>query len=115
MKQIVECVPNFSEGRDKSVIDAIANGIRSVAKVKLLSVEPDKDYNRTVVTFVGEPADVVEAAYRATKVAAELIDMRNHKGAHPRIGAADVVPFVPISHVTMKDCVRIAHEYGKRV
>ena len=115
MKQIVECVPNFSEGRNPGVIEAIAGSIRGVKGAKLLSVEPDKDYNRSVVTFVGEPAAVVEAAYQATKVAADLINMKNHKGEHPRLGAVDVVPFVPISGVAMDDCVRLANEYGKRV
>ena len=115
MKHIVECVPNFSEGRDKKIIDAIAGSISAVVGVKLLNVEPDKDYNRTVVTFVGEPAAVVEAAYQATKTAAGLIDMRTHKGEHPRIGAADVVPFVPIANVTMDECVKLANDYAKRV
>lgn len=115
MKIIVECVPNFSEGRNQTVIDAIADAIRKVQAVKLLSVEPDRDYNRSVVTFVGEPQAVVEAAYQATKTAAELIDMRNHKGEHPRMGAADVVPFVPVAGITMADCVTLANDYGKRV
>ncbi|MFH0990663.1 MAG: glutamate formimidoyltransferase [bacterium] len=115
MKQIVECVPNFSEGRNQGVVDSIAQSIRQVSGVTLLSVEPDKDYNRTVVTFVGEPQPVVEAAFQATSKAAELIDMRSHKGEHPRIGASDVVPFIPISGVTMGDCVQMAHHYGKRV
>ena len=103
MKRIVECVPNFSEGRNTKTIEAIAESIRGVEHVKLLSVEPDKDYNRCVVTFVGEPDTIVEAAYRSTKAAAEHIDMRTHKGAHPRIGADDVVPFVPINGVTMEE------------
>lgn len=115
MKQIVECVPNFSEGRDKSVIDQIGESVKSVAGVMLLSVEPDKDYNRAVVTLVGEPKSVVEAAFRATKRAAEFIDMRQHKGEHPRLGATDVVPFIPISGVTMDDCVKLANMYGERV
>jgi glutamate formiminotransferase/formiminotetrahydrofolate cyclodeaminase len=115
MKQIVECVPNFSEGRDKSIIDAIAQSIRAVKGARLLSVEPDKDYNRTVVTFVGEPAPVAEAAYQATKVASELISMTTHKGEHPRLGAVDVVPFVPISNTSMDECVKLALEYGRRV
>ena len=115
MKQLVECVPNFSEGRDRAKIDAIAESIRHVKNVTLLSVEPDKDYNRSVVTFIGTPDGVKEAAFQATKVASELIDMRNHKGEHPRIGATDVVPFVPITGVTMSDCVQLANEYGKRV
>jgi glutamate formiminotransferase/formiminotetrahydrofolate cyclodeaminase len=115
MRQIVECVPNFSEGRDAGVIDAIAARIRTVKGVKLLSVEPDKDYNRSVVTFIGEPGEVVEAAFQSTKVAAELIDMTGHKGEHPRLGATDVVPFVPISGVSMDDCVKLAQQYGERV
>ena len=115
MKQIVECVPNFSEGRDQSIIDAIAQSIRAVKGARLLSVEPDKDYNRTVVTFVGEPKPVVEAAYQATKAASELITMTTHKGEHPRLGAVDVVPFVPVSGTTMEECVRLSREYGQRV
>ncbi|MCX6134716.1 MAG: glutamate formimidoyltransferase [Ignavibacteriales bacterium] len=115
MKKIVECVPNFSEGRNKETIEAVAASIRAVDRVTLLNVEPDKDYNRTVVTFVGAPDAVVEAAYQATKAAARLIDMRSHKGEHPRIGAADVVPFVPVSNVTMDECVNLANEYGRRV
>jgi glutamate formiminotransferase / formiminotetrahydrofolate cyclodeaminase len=115
MNQIVECVPNFSEGRDNNIIDAIAGSIDGVEKVKLLSVEPDKDYNRTVITFVGEPEAVKEAAFQATKTATELIDMKKHEGEHPRIGAVDVVPFIPVSGVDMKDCVTLARAYGERV
>lgn len=115
MQQLVECVPNFSEGRDQKIVESIASGIRNVSGVKLLNVEPDKDYNRTVVTFVGDPEAVKEAAFQATKTAAELIDMRKHTGEHPRLGATDVVPFVPISGVTMQDCVKLANEYGERV
>ncbi len=115
VKKIVECVPNFSEGRNQIIVSAIAEQIKKVRGVTLLSVEPDKDYNRSVVTFVGDPESVVEGAYRATSVAAELIDMREHKGEHPRIGATDVVPFVPVSGVTMAECVELANRYGKRV
>jgi glutamate formiminotransferase/formiminotetrahydrofolate cyclodeaminase len=115
MKQIVECVPNFSEGRNAETIEAIASSIRKVADAKLLSVEPDKDYNRCVVTFVGKPAGVLEAAYEATRTATALIDMTIHKGEHPRIGATDVVPFVPVAGATMEECVQLAHVYGKRV
>lgn len=115
MPRIVECVPNFSEGRDIKVINAIAGAIGSVAGVKFISAEPDKDYNRTVVTFVGEPGAVVEAAFQGTKKAADVIDMAQHKGGHPRLGATDVVPFVPVSGVTMGDCVRLAQEFGRRV
>lgn len=114
MRKIVECVPNFSEGQNQKTIDAIGASIQNVPGVHLLNVEPDKDYNRTVITFVGEPDAVLEAAFQATKTAAEYIDMTKHKGEHPRIGAVDVVPFVPISGVTMNDCVQLANIYGKR-
>jgi len=115
MPKIVECVPNFSEGRDIRVINAIAGAVNAVSGVKFISAEPDKDYNRTVVTFVGDPAAVVEAAFGATRKAAELIDMTQHQGGHPRIGAADVVPFVPVSGVRIEDCVVLAQEFGRRV
>jgi glutamate formiminotransferase/formiminotetrahydrofolate cyclodeaminase len=115
MRNIVECVPNFSEGQNQETIDAICASIRSVPGVRLLNVEPDKDYNRTVVTFIGEPEAVLETAFQATKTAAERIDMTKHRGEHPRIGAVDVVPFVPISGVTMNDCVQLANAFGKRV
>lgn len=114
MKQIVECVPNFSEGRDKATLDAIAESVRRVPEVKLLGVEPDKDYHRSVVTFVGSPAGVLEAAFQSTRTAVERIDMRNHKGEHPRLGAVDVVPFVPVSGVSMDECVSLARQYGDR-
>ena len=115
MPAIVECVPNFSEGRDLNIIGAIGEAIRSVHGVTLLSAEPDKDYNRTVVTFVGAPRSIGEAAFQATSAAARLIDMRLHKGEHPRIGATDVVPFVPVAGVTMVECVELARQYGRRV
>jgi glutamate formiminotransferase/formiminotetrahydrofolate cyclodeaminase len=115
MRRIVECVPNFSEGRKMKTINAIAGAIGGVGKVKFISAEPDKDYNRTVVTFVGEPAAVVEAAFLATQKAADLIDMSTHRGEHPRIGATDVVPFVPVSGVTIHECVALAKEFGRRV
>ena len=115
MARIVECVPNFSEGRNIRVINAIAGAITAVAGVKFISAEPDRDYNRTVVTFVGEPGAVLEGAFQGTRKAAELIDMTKHQGEHPRIGATDVVPFVPVAGVTMKDCVRLAQEFGARV
>lgn len=115
MSPVVECVPNFSEGRNLHVINAIAGAITSVPDVKFISAEPDKDYNRTVVTFIGAPQAVVEAAFEATRKASELIDMRVHKGEHPRIGATDVVPFVPLRGVTMQDCVKLAHAFGRRV
>lgn len=114
MARLVECVPNFSEGRNIKIINAIAGSISAVPNVKFISAEPDKDYNRTVVTFIGEPAGVVEAAFEATKKASGLIDMTQHKGEHPRLGATDVVPFVPLQGVTMQDCVKLANEFGKR-
>ncbi len=115
MTKIVECVPNFSEGRDIRIINAIAGAISNVEGAKFISAEPDKDYNRTVVTFIGHPVAVVEAAFKATQKAVDLIDMTTHKGEHPRLGATDVVPFVPVSGVTMMDCVKLAHEFGRRV
>lgn len=115
MSRVVECVPNFSEGRDMNIIKAISGAITSVPGVKFISAEPDKDYNRTVVTFIGTPEAVVEAAFQATRKASELIDMRVHKGEHPRIGATDVVPFVPLRGVTMQNCVQLAHVFGRRV
>jgi glutamate formiminotransferase/formiminotetrahydrofolate cyclodeaminase len=115
MERIVECVPNFSEGRDQSKIDAITAEISAVPGVKLLGADPDKDYHRTVVTFVGEPDAVVQAAFAATRKAAQLIDMTGHKGEHPRMGAIDVVPFIPVAGVTMEECVQLANEYGRLV
>jgi glutamate formiminotransferase/formiminotetrahydrofolate cyclodeaminase len=115
LEKIVECVPNFSEGRDKEKLDKIADSIRAIKGVKLLSFEPDKDYNRSVVTFIGTPDAVKEAAFASTKTAFELIDMTTHKGEHPRLGAVDVVPFIPISNVSMEDCVILANEFGKQV
>lgn len=113
--RIVECVPNFSEGRDRDKIAGIVREIETTPGVKLLDVDPGESTNRTVVTFVGEPAAVQEAAFRAIRKAAEVIDMRAHRGAHSRIGATDVCPFVPVSGVTMEDCVRLARELGRRV
>jgi len=113
--RLVECVPNFSEGRDREKISAITREIEAIPEVKLLDVDPGESTNRTVVTFIGSPQGVKEAAFRAIKKAAEVIDMRMHKGAHSRIGATDVCPFVPVAGVTMEDCVRIAHEVGERV
>jgi glutamate formiminotransferase/formiminotetrahydrofolate cyclodeaminase len=113
--KLVECVPNFSEGRDKDKIKLITNEIESSPQVTLLDVDPGESTNRTVVTFIGTPEGVKEAAFRAIKKAAEVIDMRQHQGAHSRIGATDVCPFVPVSGVTMEDCIQIAHEVGKRV
>jgi glutamate formiminotransferase/formiminotetrahydrofolate cyclodeaminase len=115
MEKIVECVPNFSEGRNDSVIREITSAIEGVAGANLLDVDAGRDTNRTVVTFVGPPDAVAEAAFRAVKRAAEVIDMRQHKGAHPRFGATDVLPFVPVSGVTMEECVEIARRVGRRV
>ena len=114
-KQIVECVPNFSEGRDMGVIKQITDAIESVEGVKLLDVDPGEATNRTVVTFVGEPAAVADAAYNAVAKAAELIDMRKHHGAHPRIGATDVLPIVPVSGITLEECAEIARNLAKRI
>lgn len=114
-KQLVECVPNFSEGRNEKVIDAIAESIKSVAGVKLLDVDPGYSTNRTVITFVGSPDEVVEAAYQAISKASQLIDMRKHSGEHPRMGATDVCPFVPVAGVSMHDCVELAKLLGERV
>ncbi|MBU4189986.1 MAG: glutamate formimidoyltransferase [Candidatus Thermoplasmatota archaeon] len=113
--KIVECVPNFSEGRDKSVIEAISGAIKAVDGVKLLNVDPGTDFNRTVYTFVGEPESVLEAAFQAAKVGISLIDMRKHKGEHARMGALDVVPFTPIKGVTMDDCVKLSKRFGERM
>lgn len=115
MKRIIECVPNFSEGRDRAVIDQIANEIKRVKGAKLLNVDPGWDTNRTVITFAGEPEAVLEAAFNAVKKAHELIDMRKHHGAHPRFGACDVCPLIPISGVTMEECVELARRLGKRL
>ncbi|MCU0287077.1 MAG: glutamate formimidoyltransferase [Acidobacteria bacterium] len=115
MKKIVECVPNFSEGRDMVVIGKITDEIKKVPGVELLDVDPGKDTNRTVVTFAGDPDAALEAAFQAIKKAAELIDMSKQHGAHPRMGATDVCPFVPVSGVTMDDCVAIAKKLGQRV
>ncbi len=115
MEPLVECVPNFSEGRRREVVERICARIRSVPGVRLLDVEMDAGHNRAVVTFVGTPEAVEEAAFRAAQEAAGLIDMRRHQGAHPRIGATDVIPFVPVRGVTMKECVELARRVGERI
>ena len=114
-KRIVECVPNFSEGRDKRVIGEITAAIESVEGVKLLDVDPGEATHRTVVTFVGEPEAVVEAAFRGVKRAAELIDMRRHHGAHPRMGATDVLPLIPVSGITLEECADLARTLARRI
>ncbi|MGB9743050.1 MAG: glutamate formimidoyltransferase [candidate division WOR-3 bacterium] len=115
MRRIVECVPNFSEGRRPEVIEQIVNSIKSVTGVTLLDQEMNADHNRAVISFVGEPEAVLEAAFRATRTAAELIDLTKHQGEHPRIGATDVIPFVPISGVTQAECIELAKRLGKRI
>lgn len=114
-QQLVECIPNFSEGRRPEVIDAIVEAITAVEGVILLDLSSDKDHNRSVLTFVGDPKAVEEAAFQGIAKAAELIDMDKHDGEHPRMGATDVVPFVPISGLNIEDCVAIAQRLGKRV
>lgn len=114
MKQIIECVPNFSEGRDKSVIDAIVADIEKGGEVRVLDVDPGEATNRTVVTFVGELDAVIEAALRGMKKAGELIDMRNHHGAHPRMGATDVCPLIPVSGITLEECASLARKLAER-
>jgi glutamate formiminotransferase/glutamate formiminotransferase/formiminotetrahydrofolate cyclodeaminase len=112
---LVECVPNFSEGRKAETIDQIARAIESTGGVVVLNRHVDVDHNRSVITFVGEPRLVVDAALRAVGAARDLIDLRAHAGVHPRIGATDVLPFVPVAGVTMDDCVTLAREAGKRI
>ena len=115
MNRIMECVPNYSEGRDKTVINQIADAIGSVSAVKVLNVDPGADANRTVITFAGEPEAVREAAFRGAKAASELIDMSRHRGTHPRIGATDVLPFVPVRGITLDECARLARQLGRRM
>ena len=115
MKRIVECVPNFSEGRDAAVIRQITDAIGSVEGIRLLDVDPGEATNRTVVTFVGSPEEVVEAAFRGVKRAAETIDMRRHKGAHPRMGATDVLPLIPIAGITLEECAELARSLAARI
>jgi glutamate formiminotransferase/formiminotetrahydrofolate cyclodeaminase len=115
MNQLVECVPNFSEGRDRAVIDAIAQALAGVPGVKLLDVDPGADTNRTVYTLVGPPDAVAEAAFRGARKAADVIDMSAHKGAHPRMGALDVCPFIPVAGITMAECAELAKQVGRRI
>jgi len=114
-KKIIECVPNFSEGRDMEIIKQITDSIESVDGIKLLDVDPGRDTNRTVVTFVGEPEKVTEAAFRAVRKASELIDMSKHYGAHPRMGATDVCPLIPVSEITMEETADYARRLAKRI
>jgi len=115
MARLIECVPNFSEGRNKEVVEQIVDEIRKTDGVKLLDYSMDADHNRCVVTFIGEPEQVIEAAFKATKVASEVIDMTKHTGEHPRMGATDVIPLIPISDVTMEECVEYSKKLGKRI
>ena len=114
MKKIVECVPNFSEGRNQKTIDAIAEAVRNVPGCRLLDVDPGQSTNRTVYTFVGDPESIVEGALAAARVAREMIDMRFHKGEHPRFGAMDVCPFIPVSGVTMEECVQVSKTFAQK-
>ncbi len=115
MKQLIECVPNFSEGRDMQIIKQITDEIEKIDGVKLLDVDPGKATNRTVVTFVGEPDPVINAAFMAIKKASAIIDMSKHKGEHPRFGGTDVCPLVPISNISMEETAKFAHKLGERV
>ncbi|HHV73237.1 glutamate formimidoyltransferase [Thermoanaerobacterium sp. PSU-2] len=115
MDKIVECIPNFSEGRDQKKIAALVAEVASVNGVKLLDYTMDKDHNRSVITFCGDVDGIKEAAFNVAKKASELIDMRYHKGQHPRVGALDVLPFVPLKNVTMDECVAIAKDVGRRI
>lgn len=114
-RRIIECVPNFSEGRDMEIIKSITDSIEAVEGVKLLDVDPGAATNRTVVTFVGEPEAVTEAAFRGVKKAAELIDMRQHHGAHPRMGATDVLPLIPVAGITLEECAELARKLAERI
>ena len=114
-KRLIECVPNISEGRDLDKIQAIANVVETVEGVKLLDIDPGNATNRTVITFVGTPEKVIESAFLLIKKAAELIDMRKHSGEHPRFGATDVCPLVPISGITLEETAVYAHELGEKV
>src|ERR1700754_2678023 len=115
MQPIIECVPNFSEGNDTAIIRQITDVIESVEGVRLLNVDPGKATNRTVVTFVGAPEPVIEAAFRAIRKAGELIDMSKHKGEHPRMGATDVCPLIPVSNISMEETAEYAKKLGERV
>ncbi|WP_416197634.1 MAG: glutamate formimidoyltransferase [Sporanaerobacter sp.] len=115
MARLIECVPNFSEGRNTELVEKILDEVRKVEGVKLLDYSSDKDHNRTVVTFIGEPEKVLEAAFNACKRASELIDMTKHTGEHPRMGATDVIPLIPISDVTMEEAVELSKKLAKRI
>ncbi len=113
--KIIECVPNFSEGRNEATFQKMKDSLKNISNCKLLSLEPDADYNRVVVTLAGDENGILEGAIALSKIAADGIDMRNHKGEHPRMGAIDVVPFVPVKNVTMDECVKISEAYADRI
>jgi glutamate formiminotransferase/formiminotetrahydrofolate cyclodeaminase len=113
--KIIECVPNFSEGQNEKTFRAITEAIKNTEGVKFLNLEPDADYNRVVVTMAGNENGIIDGAVNACKAASELIDMKTHKGEHPRLGAIDVVPFVPVKNVTMDECVKISEKFGERI
>ena len=115
MRPLVECVPNFSEGRDSGIVETIAAGIAATDGVHLAGLEMDADHNRSVITFMGSPEDVAAGAFEACKTARDLIDLRRHRGAHPRIGATDVIPFIPLSDYTTAECVALARDCGRRI
>lgn len=115
MARLVECVPNFSEGKDKKIIEIIVDEVRKIENVKLLDYSSDEDHNRSVVTMIGDPEDVKKAVLGLAKKSIELIDMTKHHGGHPRMGAVDVIPFTPVSDVTMEECVELANEVGKEI
>jgi len=115
IQKIIECVPNFSEGRDKKICEEIANAIKTVEGINFLDLEMDSDHNRSVMTYVGPPSSIKIAAFLSSKKAVELIDLNYHKGTHPRIGSVDVIPFIPIKDVEMGDCIKIAREVGKEI
>lgn len=115
MAKLMECIPNISEGRRSEIVEAVVDEVRNTAGVALLNYSSDESHNRSVITFVGEPSAVSEAAFKVAKKAAELIDLTKHQGEHPRMGAVDVIPFVPIREMDMKECVELSVELGKRI
>ena len=115
MQQLIECVPNFSEGSDQNKINKIVNKINSVDRITILDIDSGKDTNRTVVTFVGKPDSVIDAAFEGIKEASRLIDMSSHTGTHPRIGATDVCPLIPIKGITMDECVKYSYQLAEKV
>ena len=115
MRKLMECVPNFSEGRDEAIVEQIIDEVRKIEGITILDYSSDKDHNRTVLTMIGSPKQVKEAAINSARKAAELIDMSKHEGAHPRMGATDVIPFTPVSNVTIDECVEVAKEVGAEI